>query len=412
MTKRRRPCPSPTLALTALLARLVSAAPSLVGGPEAAVEADATRARGVRHQVGHAAPSSVASPLGSQSAGCRRTSAPGPAGGGFTFHEIRHDKLLRQYALALPADYADASPRSVLLYLHGEQLEQREALQELATLAGSLEESPIVIALQAIPTHLKLEPQQVGQVVPRGVYGWNAMGSSIGEGPEGPICKDTAEEYACHKTCGECHRCTWTSCADDVGFVASVLDAVEATHCVDLGRVFAYGFSSGGSMVFELASDPRMAHRLAAVTPSNGLPHPGFLRLPPAGQAAPRLLGIWTGTNSTFQDAIVPPLGNELGDARTEGRRGLYFATMAEVTNFWAQHDSCTLHSTAAGVELAAAAAALVESNNDKLTCLGLCGGRVIQCLHSGDEHAEEGKMRLEPVWDFFLRGLGAASST
>jgi polyhydroxybutyrate depolymerase len=53
--------------------------------------------------------------------------------------------------------------------------------------------------------------------------------------------------------------------ADDVGFIAALLDWVEARYDVDTDRVYATGSSNGGQMSFRLAVE--LGHRLAAIAP-------------------------------------------------------------------------------------------------------------------------------------------------
>ena len=43
--------------------------------------------------------------------------------------------------------------------------------------------------------------------------------------------------------------CDCSTCADDVGFVAALLDKVEADLCVDPNRVYLTGMSNGAMMV-------------------------------------------------------------------------------------------------------------------------------------------------------------------
>lgn len=59
---------------------------------------------------------------------------------------------------------------------------------------------------------------------------------------------------------------------DDVAFVADLLDRLEATLCVDARRIYATGFSSGGSMTGILACD--LAGRIAAFAPVSGAFYP------------------------------------------------------------------------------------------------------------------------------------------
>jgi len=55
---------------------------------------------------------------------------------------------------------------------------------------------------------------------------------------------------------------------DDVGFVAALLDHLEANICLDRRKVFASGMSNGGIMSYRLACD--LSERIAAVAPVAG----------------------------------------------------------------------------------------------------------------------------------------------
>ena len=55
---------------------------------------------------------------------------------------------------------------------------------------------------------------------------------------------------------------------DDVGFVAALLDQLEADLCIDRRKVFASGMSNGGIMSHRLACD--LSERIAAVAPVAG----------------------------------------------------------------------------------------------------------------------------------------------
>lgn len=59
---------------------------------------------------------------------------------------------------------------------------------------------------------------------------------------------------------------------DDVAFVEALLDRLEETVCVDTRRIYATGFSSGGSITGILACE--MAGRIAAFAPVSGAFYP------------------------------------------------------------------------------------------------------------------------------------------
>ena len=64
----------------------------------------------------------------------------------------------------------------------------------------------------------------------------------------------------------------YASGADDVAFVADLLDSIESEHCIDLNRVYATGKSNGGGMVSMLACNLR--DRFSAFAPVAGAYYP------------------------------------------------------------------------------------------------------------------------------------------
>lgn len=64
----------------------------------------------------------------------------------------------------------------------------------------------------------------------------------------------------------------YASGADDVAFVADLLDSIESEHCIDLNRVYATGKSNGGGMVSVLACNLR--DRFSAFAPVAGAYYP------------------------------------------------------------------------------------------------------------------------------------------
>ncbi|WP_166968737.1 alpha/beta hydrolase family esterase [Brevibacterium atlanticum] len=64
----------------------------------------------------------------------------------------------------------------------------------------------------------------------------------------------------------------YASGADDVAFVADLLDSIESEHCIDLNRVFATGKSNGGGLVSVLACHLR--DRFSAFAPVAGAYYP------------------------------------------------------------------------------------------------------------------------------------------
>lgn len=91
--------------------------------------------------------------------------------------------------------------------------------------------------------------------------------------------KATAQNVTmCYKSCsarGLCSQrsrqanpCFWSTCADDVGFVKAIMDSVSDKACVDRSRIFGYGESNGGMLLY----NPGIAAQFRAVAMAQALP--------------------------------------------------------------------------------------------------------------------------------------------
>lgn len=63
---------------------------------------------------------------------------------------------------------------------------------------------------------------------------------------------------------------TQTSVAEDLQFVADVLDDIQSEYCIDDRRVYATGISNGGGFVGTLACNDTVGGRFAAFAPAAG----------------------------------------------------------------------------------------------------------------------------------------------
>lgn len=114
---------------------------------------------------------------------------------------------------------------------------------------------------------------------------------------------------------------------DDVAFVSALLDAVEARWPVDRNRVYATGFSNGGSLVFRLAAE--MSERLAAAVPVAG-----HLWIADPRPARPVPLLLISGA----ADPLNPVDG---GTVRTPWGHDEYHPPIAESARRWAAAIGC-----------------------------------------------------------------------
>ena len=100
--------------------------------------------------------------------------------------------------------------------------------------------------------------------------------------------------------------------ADDLGFIADLLDALESQLCVDSDRIYAAGMSNGAQMTSRLACS--LSDRIAAAAPVSGVYFPPLaVELPEPGCPSARPVPIiaFHGT----ADTIIPFDGGPLGEA-------------------------------------------------------------------------------------------------
>ena len=160
---------------------------------------------------------------------------------------------------------------------------------------------------------------------------------------------------------GACCGTAAQSNLDDVGFVGSLLDQLEAQLCVDTKRVFATGMSNGGFMSHRLGCE--LSDRIAAIAPVAGV-----MGIPTCNPTRPVPVMEFHGTS----DAIVPFGGNA----------AIAYPSVADTISGWVQRDGCQ------------GAATTTYSKGDA-TCVtyGHCtgGAEVTLCTISGGGHTWPG---------------------
>jgi dienelactone hydrolase len=151
---------------------------------------------------------------------------------------------------------------------------------------------------------------------------WNGAGTTGSPGKLGATCSATADNVPCYNSCGSCKdHCWWTTCRDDVAFVASVMASLPCAT-----RFVATGFSNGAIFLYELASRPETAPLLDAVVPVAGLPLIGF----PEETLQVPLYGLWGRA-----DHYVPPISRDKTAAATDATLsadGWYYSPAINVT--------------------------------------------------------------------------------
>ena len=239
-----------------------------------------------------------------------------PAGETGAFSMMVGD-LAREYRLHLPAGYEPDTPVSLVIDIHGYTGTAED--EELNTTRFSPHADANGYAI--------VFPQGTSFVTPDGqtITSWNDLAGNASTGPEGPICSETAFQYAHPPECGEPRPCVWATCHDDLGFIAAMLDELEAKLCVDLDRIYATGMSNGAMFVHRLGC--AMPERFAAIAPVSGTLAKGFNCAP--GQATPLSLMNIYGSEDRYVD-LDNPVSSD----------GFYYTSAAAVMEKWAGSES------------------------------------------------------------------------
>lgn len=122
----------------------------------------------------------------------------------------------------------------------------------------------------------------------------------------------------------------YTTGADDVGYIAALIDTLEQSGCADPARVYATGVSNGGGMSALLGC--RLADKIAAIAPVAG----GYKALPPCQPSRPMPVLEIHGS----RDPIVPYAG------RPPDRLG----SVPRFLVGWAQRDGCRMGAQRASI--------------------------------------------------------------
>ena len=248
------------------------------------------------------------------------------------------------------------------------------------------------------------------------VTSWNMLGNAVADLSQGPQCTEDADIYPCPPECGECDRCGWASCYDDLGYFTKLLDDLEAEYSTDRSRYYALGMSNGGMMVLRLGCS--MSGRFAAIAPISAQLPAGF----DCGPTTPLPMLHLTGG----LDDVVRPDGKPSGD-------GFIYVSSAKTAESWANALDCdgtpvawkTEESKLAGVVCTAYTNCAVEGQ-EVVSCVDSDethnwparrpGGAWPTCVTSQQVEAMPEQKRCEPrtdygphrgmdlIWDFFSR--------
>jgi polyhydroxybutyrate depolymerase len=160
---------------------------------------------------------------------------------------------------------------------------------------------------------------------------------------------------------------------DDVGFMAALLDHVEAELCTDRRRVFATGMSNGGLLSHRLACE--LSARIAAVAPVAGTL--GISSCAPA-RAVPVMHIHGT------RDGHVPYEGG-----RGCGPSGATFTSVPDTMEHWRSQNGCGSTTTS-----------YFEQGDGRCSAYQGCRASTVLCAIEGGGHSWPGGVSKEPVAD------------
>ena len=198
------------------------------------------------------------------------------------------------------------------------------------------------------------------------VTSWNDLAANQGPKAEGPHCVEKADAYPCPAECGECNRCAWTGCYDDVGFFEKMMAQVEAEFSTDTERTYLLGVSNGGMMALRLACN--LSDRFAAVAPIIAQLAPGYACGPTVDVPMLHLYGD--------KDNTVRFDGQPGGD-------GFIYTTAAKTAKIWADHLACDVGPSYWENQFSNTAGLVCTAYSDCRTS----GQEVVSCMEPGGRH-------------------------
>jgi polyhydroxybutyrate depolymerase len=179
----------------------------------------------------------------------------------------------REYFVFLPPTAAAGEPLPVVVALHGYTSTATGFQAYHGTTRHAAEHGYIAVYPQG--SHFLVE-SEAGQS--QRITSWNDLAANLATSGERPHCTTERDPYPCPPECGNCSRCGWTSCYDDLGFLSVMLDALAAEFNTDTRRYYLLGVSNGGMMA--LRAGCNLSERFAAVAPIIAQLAPGFACAP------------------------------------------------------------------------------------------------------------------------------------
>jgi polyhydroxybutyrate depolymerase len=323
-------------------------------------------------------------------------------------HTFIHDGILREYFVHAPGGHDGELP--VVFAIHG-YLSTATGFAAYHDLRAHADENDYIVVFPQ-GSHFVSDSDQG----PQRITSWNLPGDALPDPAAGPQCSKDAVRYPCPPECGECGRCGWSSCYDDLGYFEKLLADVESTYRTDPDRYYAMGVSVGGMMALRLACS--LHDRVAAIASVIGQLPAGYNCGPDAQLP---MLHLYSA-----KDNAVRPDGKPSGD-------GFIYTSAAATARTWAEALRCergpeswtSRASRLAGLECTAYRACAV-SGQEVVSCVSpdgthhwpgkRPGGAYPTCVTSQQAQTLPEQRRCEPrndygphrgmdlIWAFFRR--------
>ncbi|MGI9221548.1 MAG: alpha/beta hydrolase family esterase [Woeseiaceae bacterium] len=273
---------------------------------------------------------------------------------------FEHEGVKRDYYVHVPP--AAKGPLPVVVGLHGYTstatgFANAHELNKHADQHG-------YIAVYPQATSFMIEPQNSPAFR---ITTWNSYDEAGPDFDAPPHCTAESSVYACPPGCGECHRCQWEPCTNDVEFIRKVLDEVQLNFDTDVGRYYVLGVSSGGIMTTRIACS--LADRFAAAAPIIGLQPPGHACASDIDLPVMFLMGALDETVRF--------------DGRAGKDDGFIYATLAESGQIHAEAMACATGPVSWRSDLATAAGVECSAYSD----CRVNGHAVVSCLDPKGAH-------------------------
>jgi poly(3-hydroxybutyrate) depolymerase len=233
---------------------------------------------------------------------------------------LHHDGAEREYFVHIPPN-ADSSVTAlpVVVAIHG-YTSTATGFQVAHRLNPHADEHGYIVVYPQ-GSHFEVVAEDGNSFL---ITSWNDLAANQSPKPEGPHCTDQRYQYPCPPECGECNRCGWTSCYDDVGFIERMLDAVQTEFSPDPQRFYLLGVNNGGMMALRLGCN--LSARFAAVVPINAQLAPGYACGP---ESSLPMLHLYGGEDNTVRYDGKPAAD------------GYIYTTAAKTAEIWAESMTC-----------------------------------------------------------------------